>query len=283
MGLTEPQRAAYRYLRKRANAEEAFTAADLEKVAGWKPGSFSTYKTKHLKEYVRTVSKGQMRVDRRFLRLSEDEFAEIVTQSRKTVARFKRALIYSLLRYEFLLPLTNERRLRAALDELFYRESLEQRARELGRAALTKLIPNGTDESDDAYFGRVADQVGGLLGGYSIGHVNGCFRVGGLKTYEEAAKLLAERGRYLVDETTAVVRFIMPITLSRIETGSVFDIAAKPVATGKELAAAVELARGLFIAFFVDSVIADIHQRDRVNRYGSDREIRDAAGATEVS
>lgn len=264
MSLTEPQRAAFRYLQKRAADGEMFSGADLEEVAGWQPGSFSTYKTKHLKEYVKTVGPKRLTVDPRFMRVTEADFGEIVTQSRRTVARFTRAVIHSLLRYEFLLPLTNERRLRSALDELFFREPLEQRAREIGRASLEQLVPGNAQEADQDFFARVAEKVGGLLGGYSIGHVDGRFRVGSLNTYQAAAELLAGRGRYLVDETTAVVRFIMPIAQSRVETGKIFDVAARPSVDAPSLETAIETARGLFIAFFVESVIFDIHAEDEI-------------------
>src|SRR5579885_3595053 len=122
MSLSESQRAAHRFLRQRADDGNTFTAADVEKVAGWKPGSFSTYRTKHLRDYVSRAGKQRFKVSPRFLRMTEEQFAEIVGQSRKTVARFQRAIVHAAVRYEFLLPLTNERRLREALDELFYRE-----------------------------------------------------------------------------------------------------------------------------------------------------------------
>lgn len=192
MSLSGAQRAAYRFLRQRADDGNGFTAADIELVAAWKPGSFSTYRTKHLRDYVSRVGKARFRVGPRFLRMTEDQFAEIVGQSRKTIALFQRAVVHAAVKYEFLLPLTNERRLREALDELFYREPLEQRAREIGREALVKILPSKDGESDKAYFTRVADRVGSLLAGYSIGHVDGRFRAGPLLTYADAAEVVAE-------------------------------------------------------------------------------------------
>ncbi len=46
--------------------------------------------------------------------------------------------------------------------------------------------------------------------GYSIYHVDGRFRGAGLMTQADAAELQVRGGRYLVDETTAVTRFIFP-------------------------------------------------------------------------
>ena len=263
MSLTEAQRAAYRFLLKRAEDEVAFTAADLESVAGWKSGSFSTYKTKHLRGYIDRDGRNRFKVRPRFLRVTEAEFAETVGQSRKPVARFSRAIFHAIVRYEFLLPLTNERRLRAALDELFYREPLELRARELGRATLARIIPPHDREPDQAYYSRVVDRVGSLLGGYSIGQVDGRFRASPLLTYTEAAHVLAQRGRYLVDETTAVVRFILPIPESRVGLGSTFAApsALPPV---EQFTAYIDTARDLFIAFFVENVILNIHGEDEI-------------------
>jgi hypothetical protein len=262
--LSDSQRAAFRFLQARAQDDDSFSAADIERVAGWRAGSFITYKTKHLKEYVKTVGRGRYKITPHFLRQTEEDFHGIVSQSRKTVARFVRTVFDAVLKYEFLLPLTNERKLRAALDELFYRDHLVQRAREIGEATLTTILPRHTGESKDSYMDRVVAKVGSLLGGYSIGHVNGRFRAGGLKTHGEAARTLAERGRYLVDETTAVVRFLLPLEASRKNHGSHFDVTKQASIEPTAFAAELDVARRLFIAFFVESVILDIHGEDEI-------------------
>jgi hypothetical protein len=253
LGLTDSQRAAYRFLRQKAGDQSPFTAADLERVAGWKRSAFDTYKTKHLRDYI--SGKGPFTIHPKFRRVTEVEFGEIVGQSRTSVARFQHVVVHTAVRYEFLLPLTNERRLREALDELFYRETLEWRAREIGRDELSQIIPAQSSESDEAYYRRVAERVGSLLGGYSIGHVDGRFRASPLLTYEEAARVLADRGRYLVDETTAVVRFILPIAESRQVHGSAFDVGAPP--PDDDISVHIDEARRLFIAFFVERHSAD--------------------------
>lgn len=120
--LTKSQKAAFELLRARAEDGRPFTQADLEKAAGWTKSTFTTFKTKHLKEYVNRVGAGQYVIKPQFLRLSEAEYHEIVTQTRTTVPTFVRTVFHEVLKYEFLLPLTNERKLRAALDDLFYRD-----------------------------------------------------------------------------------------------------------------------------------------------------------------
>ena len=262
--LSESQRAALRFLRLRAQDQSPFSAADIERVAAWGSGSFSTYKTKHLKEYLQPVGKGKFTIKPHFLRLTDDDFQNIVSQSRRTVARFVRSVFDSVLKYEFLLPLTNERKLRAALDDLFYRDHLLQRAREIGEETLAAILPRTAGEAGDAFLNRVVLKVGSLLGGYSIGHVSGRFRAGDLKTLEDAARTLAVRGRYLVDETTAVLRFLLPLAGSKKAHGSQFDLTkrvpVRSVTFGEEL----DIARRLFIAFFVESVILDIHGEDEI-------------------
>lgn len=262
--LSESQRSAFRFLRARAADGDAFTQADIEKEVGWKTGSFSTYKTKHLKGYIERVGKGSFTISPHFRRLTEDDFHSIVTQSRNTIARFVRTVFDAVLRYEFLLPLTNERKLRTALDELFFKDQIELRAREIGLDTLKTIIPAQPGEKDDPYVERVVIKVGSLLGGYSIGHVHGRFRAGGLRTHVEAAKVVAERGRYLVDETTAVVRFILPLGGSRKEHGAKFDVTKEMFALDTSYAEEIDVARRLFIAFFVESVILDIYGEDEI-------------------
>ena len=46
--------------------------------------------------------------------------------------------------------------------------------------------------------------------GYSISQVNGRFRAGKMLTMQDAAGVQERGGRYLIDETTAVTRFIFP-------------------------------------------------------------------------
>lgn len=108
--LSESQRSAFRFLRARAADGDSFTQADIEKEVGWKTGSFATYKTKHLKGYIERVGKGSFTIAPHFRRLTEDDFHGIVTQSRNTIARFVRTVFDAVLRYEFLLPLTNGNR-----------------------------------------------------------------------------------------------------------------------------------------------------------------------------
>jgi len=145
-----------------------------------------------------------------------------------------------------------------------YRDHLLQGAREIGEATLATILPRNTGEASGAYVDRVVVKVSSLLSGYSIGHVNGRFRAGDLKTLTDAALTLAARGRYLVDETTAVVRFLLPLAGSKKSHGSQFDVTKQASIDSTTFAAELDVARRLFIAFFVESMILDIHGEDEI-------------------
>src|SRR6185436_12578650 len=69
---------------------------------------------------------------------------------------------------------------------------------------------NPLTDSDESFFERVCKFVETKFGGYSIYHVDGRFRAGKLLTHQDAAEIERRGQRYLVDETTAVTRFIFP-------------------------------------------------------------------------
>jgi hypothetical protein len=75
---------------------------------------------------------------------------------------------------------------------------------------LRKHFPENEGEDPEHYLNRTAEWVSKKFGGYSISQVSGRFKTGPLTTFKDAAGLQAEGSRYLVDETTAVVRFIFP-------------------------------------------------------------------------
>jgi hypothetical protein len=78
------------------------------------------------------------------------------------------------------------------------------------------------ERDDDGYRKRVADQLAQLIAGYSISQA-GRFRVGDVMSRRDAAQKLVERTQYLIDETTAVVKFIMPCPNARNPHGARFD------------------------------------------------------------
>jgi hypothetical protein len=111
--------------------------------------------------------------------------------------------------FEFFMPLSNEAHLRTTLDALFYKDTLLARLRAQDEEELYKYFSLEPKEDKDAYWGRLCNWIAPRFVGYSISHVNGRFRAERLSTREEAAAP-AFRKRYLIDETTAVTRFIFP-------------------------------------------------------------------------
>jgi len=270
MGTDESQRAAFDFLRKHAKEQTTFTVTDVEAKTKWSEGTWKTYRSKQFKSYIRvaTEAKGAFCVDPSFLRLSLEDFRALTTQVRKPVVTWSRATYDHVVSYEFLLPLTKEDKLRTALDDLFYRDTLEQRTREiLSKPALAEAVSRIDGEADDIYVSRVVTLIAGLIGGYSVSHVSGRFRADAIASRAEAASMLVDRRRYLVDETTAVVRFIIPCRSSRLIHGDVFDLKGpEAIVDGVPRAAATDVGviRRLFFLFFVEAVVGPIQGEDEI-------------------
>jgi hypothetical protein len=77
---------------------------------------------------------------------------------------------------------------------------------------LAKKFDRSPAQSEDDFLTLVLAFIDKKVGGYSIYHVDGRFRAGKLCTQQEAFEVQKSGGRYLVDETTAVVRFVFPVT-----------------------------------------------------------------------
>ncbi len=108
------------------------------------------------------------------------------------------------------MPLTNETHLRTALDALFYKDSIINRLKACERQDLTRIFPSKSGENETQYFDRLCGWLATRFQGYSVATVSGRFRAHDLMTIREAAKIEEDYDRYLIDETTAIVRFIFP-------------------------------------------------------------------------
>jgi hypothetical protein len=173
--------------------------------------------------------------------------------------------------FEFLLPLAREETLRRALDHLFYADSIECRLRAIGIDRLEEIIPRGPGLCDDAYLARITAMVGERFGGYSIGHVAGRYRAGALLSRREAADVAAADGRYLVDETTAVVRFIVRCTAARTDyephvgpLRGALDAPMGAAGRGPAIADELRLIRGLFFELFAEAVVHMVEGEDEI-------------------
>ena len=215
------QRAAFHFLRERFRSQEAFTKTDLQDQTSWDWDSVATYWSKQFEPFVTKVPpilRGhgardqRYRVTRAFMPFgSWSKFRRHVSQKRRLSFPYEHSEYNTVLLFEFFLPLTNETVLRTSLDALFYRDAIQKQLLAIGISTLRGRFPGTTGSSDDDYVTELTNWIGERFGGYSISLVNGRFKAeAGVLTMQEAAALQERAGRYLIDETTAVTRFVFP-------------------------------------------------------------------------
>jgi hypothetical protein len=219
------QRDAYDFLKSKADGT-AFNLADVDAAAGWSPGTAYTYANKYYTDWMIRVG-DLVRLKPSFRRVTFDDFVEQSSQVKGSSSKYRRETYTAIVVYEFLLPLRHETGLRKTLDDLFYKDTIHERLEVLGQTQIANTVAPLDGESSEGYRDRVTELVARCFTGYSISHVSGRFRAERLTTMNAAIGR-----RYLIDETTAVVRFIVPLP----------DDLSLPTV------------RGLFFDFFVDAV-----------------------------
>jgi hypothetical protein len=93
---------------------------------------------------------------------------------------------------------------------LFYRDTVINRLKGMDPLQLQAQFPLQDGEIHDDYLERLSDWISKKFGGYSISTVSGRFRAEEMMTLADASTIFNEGRRYLIDETTAIVRFIFP-------------------------------------------------------------------------
>lgn len=204
----------YKYLQ--AQAGNVITFKELLKVTDWSENNLETNISKRIREflidnYKRGVSLTERRyyVNRNILNVDLEDFHDLFRQKNWIFSRYNLLEHERVRIYDFYLPLTNENLLRQNLDELFFKDTLNKRLKAINLDELTPIYEQNDHETVPDYYMRLTKEASNLFWGYSISHVGGRFRTGDkILTKEQAAK---KKGKaYLVDETTAVVRFIFP-------------------------------------------------------------------------
>ncbi len=138
---------------------------------------------------------------------------------------------------------------------------MKQRFDEIGAARLEELLPREHKESTEGHRTRWINLVSDWFGGYSISLVNGRFRAASLRTRREAVDHQAETGRpYLIDETTASVRFIVPIPASRVSANDAGTLEFSQ--STMAIAADAKRIREFFFAIFVEAVVRIVNGED---------------------
>src|SRR6266516_2291389 len=211
MGKYDSQRAAHKLLLKHLQSQEPFTLEEFIRVTGWdEPGTYKTYLNKHYKGLTESAGHNKYRVTESFRKLvTWRKFKQHVTQVRRVVTNYT-PTESAVLIFDFLMPLTNEAYLRTTLDALFFKDTLLARLKTIAAVELQRPFPRGGGVTDDDYFGEILRFIEERFVGYSISHVDGRFRSGKVLTQDEVAEFQKLGLKYLIDETTAVTRFIFP-------------------------------------------------------------------------
>lgn len=206
------QQAVYDFFKEKYASQEPFTQKDVAPLTSWKKKTLGTYWSKQFKAFLVPAGGDTWRVGEGWRNYATfDKFKAYVTQVRGLGSIDYSLLLHdSLLIYEFFMPLTNETHLRTSLDALFYRDTVINRLKGMDSVELQEQFPRGDGETQDDYLFRLSEWISKKFLGYSISTVSGRFRVEDMLTLAEAGNAFKEGRRYLIDETTAVVRFIFP-------------------------------------------------------------------------
>ncbi len=188
------QRAAFDFLRDKYNTQELFTLDQFQTATGFGDVSFRTYISKHFRDLLVKVTADKLRVSLAFRQYATwRKFRDnVVTQNRILTRQYVRSSYDNVVMFEFFMPLRNEESLRAALDGLFFKDSIKFRLKTINESDLKTKFPTHLIEADEDYLERVCAWIADRFVGYSINHVSGRFRVGDLRTrvevLEEEAK-----------------------------------------------------------------------------------------------
>jgi len=196
------------------------------------------------------------------LRVRLDDFKELLHQKKRLFTDYYLEVSSSILIYEFFMPLSREDRLREALDNLFYSDTIEQRIQEIGIPQIRNGLKLPSDYSEDNIHQLVFDFMESTIGGYSIYMVNGRYRADVLASREEVGTRPFAYGPYIVDETTAIVRFILPVETfaGNFEYGKILEPASMAIGTKKR----AELLSWLFLNFFAEALIRVVQKEDEI-------------------
>ncbi len=205
---------------------------------------------------------GRYFVKPEILRVRLSDFEELLYQKKKLFSEYILEVSPSILIYEFFMPLSREDRLREALDNLFYRDTIEQRIQELGFAQIRKGLDLAEDYSDSKISQLVFEFMESTIGGYSIYLVNGRYRADKLASRAEVVNRPFAYGSYIVDETTAIVRFILPVKTDaeKFAHGTILEPATDSLHANKR----AELIRWLFLNFFAEALISVVQNEDEI-------------------
>jgi hypothetical protein len=218
MKKDEMIRASYNFLKEKAQNQESITVAELQNATGWTYLNTRTNISKRIKQFLTKNKKiDSFCVNAKILDVEYSDYAGLFKQADYLVHNYDEYNHPDLLVYELFMPLTCEDKLKKALEKLFYKDTVKQKIKIIGIRQLKEIFHPKDSETNDEYIERICQLAGNKFGGYSISHVSGRFRAFDIMSKTEAAKISEEiDSEYLIDETTAIVKFIFPIQATEI-------------------------------------------------------------------
>ena len=261
--MTIPQniKETFNFLSEHAQEKTSFSIQELANKAGWSIAETKENIVNRLSDLIEAKD-GQYFARPEILRVRLNDFKELLHQKKRLFTDYILEVSPSILIYEFFMPLSREDRLREALDNLFYRDTIEQRIQEIGFAQIRSGLDLPEDYTDEKIQQLVFDFMEKTIGGHSIYLVNGRYRADQLASRAEVVNRPFAYGSYIVDETTAIVRFILPVVTDagKFEHGNILEPATDSLHANKR----AELIRWLFLNFFAEALIRVVQNEDEI-------------------
>jgi hypothetical protein len=252
---------AFNYLITHAQEKKSFSLEEFSSETGWSIAETQENIINRLSDIVYEEG-GKYFVKPEILRVRLADFEELLHQKKRLFTDYILEVSPSVLIYEFFMPLSREDRLREALDNLFYCDAIEQRIQEIGLAQIRTGLSLPSDFSEANIHQMVFEFMESTIGGYSIYLVNGRYRADVLASRAEVVNRPFASGPYIVDETTAIVRFILPVETAagKFEYGKVLE----PASTANGTQERADLVRWLFLNFFAEAIIRVVQDEDEI-------------------
>lgn len=195
--------------------------------------------------------------------MGKEDFEMRILGMQSATMHYSMATHGAVVNYEFFMPVTHEKSLTEALDNLFFKDTIMDRINALGLEELQCQFPKTQGESDNNYLERLCEWFGDKFGGYSMSKVKGRFRMMPLKARAAAiADALQLREPYLADEETIVVRFIFKCGESKTWECHGYDrgIDERPSAEAEfQITQDAHWVQYFFWKFFVESIIKSVN------------------------
>ncbi len=260
---------AYEFLLEKYKFKEKFTKEMFRTSTGWGKKIFNTYFSKIFKNIVKKVDDKHYLVTETFRKVSSwRKFEAFFSKVQLIPANFSTLWYKSVMIYEFFLPLSNETDLKSALQSLFYKDTVVQRLKMFDIEDIKKFFPMNSKESISEYYERIFGWISKKFSGYSIGHYQGRFKIDELKTYQEVADLQSREIKYLIDETTAIVKFIFPcgepLKQLKNESYSVFLDKIDTYEDTEDIKEEIRRIRYFFYVLFIDNILQVISGEDEI-------------------